>query len=416
MKKQKYHCFILIVFLVFCLSLTFSICSVGATNTSGAAAITGNYRNLFAEIGKGDAEIAEKINAAWNQFFYGDKDRERIYYEVGDDMAYIKDIGNGDIRSEGMSYGMMICVQLDKKKEFDKIWKWAKTYMYYTSGQYKGYFAWQCKDNGSKIGGSPTPASDGEEYFATALIFAAKRWGNGSGIYDYTTEAQNLLHEMLHHGDNGVYENMFNLTHNQVVFCPTFGTSSQFTDPSYHLPAFYEVWARFAKSSADREKWLTIADTSRKFFVKTSNPETGLSPDYANWDGSPRVQEGEHQYFCYDAWRVIANAAVDYAWWKKDDFEPVFADRIQAFFNKEGITSYGNLWKLDGNIKGGDHSTGLVAMNAVASLAATNKEVRDKFVNELWKVGIPSGTWRYYDGTLYLMALLNCSGNFKAYF
>lgn len=415
MKTKWHYGFALMLLLVLCMSLAFPICRADSTGDNNAAAITGNYRNLFREIGKSDTEIANKVNTAWNQLFHGDKDSQRVYYEVGSEMAYIKDIGNGDIRSEGMGYGMMICVQMDKKTEFDKIWKWAKTNMYYSSGQFKGYFAWHCTEDGAKIGGAPTPAPDGEEYFVTALIFASKRWGNGDGIFDYANEAQNLLHAMLHQGDNGIYDNMFNLTHNQVVFCP-FGESKEFTDPSYHLPAFYEIWARYAESEADRERWSKIADTSREFFVKTAHPVTGLSPDYANWDGTPRTGEGDHQYFYYDAWRVVANAAVDYAWWKKDDFEPVFSDRLQDFFNKQGVAFYGSLWKLDGVKMGTDHSTGLVAMNAVASLAATNKAVRDSFINELWNSSIPSGTWRYYDGTLYMMALLHCSGNFKAYF
>ena len=34
-------------------------------------------------------------------------------------MAYIEDTGNHDARTEGMSYGMMMCVQMDRKEEFD---------------------------------------------------------------------------------------------------------------------------------------------------------------------------------------------------------------------------------------------------------------------------------------------------------
>lgn len=40
--------------------------------------------------------------------FYG-SDEERIYHPVGEDMAYIVDTGNIDVRTEGMSYGMMMC-------------------------------------------------------------------------------------------------------------------------------------------------------------------------------------------------------------------------------------------------------------------------------------------------------------------
>ena len=43
-----------------------------------------------------------------------------------------------------MSYGMMICVELDKKREFDAIWNWAHTYMLITDPKDPsvGYFAW----------------------------------------------------------------------------------------------------------------------------------------------------------------------------------------------------------------------------------------------------------------------------------
>jgi oligosaccharide reducing-end xylanase len=414
MKKQWHY----ILFLALLIGISSGQAWPGAqaetTGSNNAAALTGNYRNLFKEIGKSDADIANRLNKTWQQLFYGDNNTERVYYEVGTDMAYIEDIGNGDVRTEGMSYGMMICVQMNKQAEFNKLWKWAKTNMYYSSGQYKGYFAWHCKEDGTKIDGNPTPAPDGEEYFVTALIFASKRWGNGNGIYDYATEAQNLLYSMLHQGDSGVFVNMFDLTANEVVFCPT-GINAEFTDPSYHLPHFYEIWARFAKSKADQERWLKIANTSRKFFQKAANPVTGLCPDYANWDGTPRIEEDNHRYFQYDAWRTVSNVAVDYAWWAKDPLEAVLAERIQNFFNKQGITSYDSLWTLDGKSQGGGHSTGLVAMNAVASLAVSNKALGDEFVEELWKLDIPSGKWRYYDGMLYMMALLHCSGNFRAY-
>src|SRR5690606_25743320 len=65
------------------------------------------YRDYFQEyLGKSEEEVAYKINKAWQQLFYGDDSTERIYYPVGTDMAYILDVGNGDVRTEGMSYGM----------------------------------------------------------------------------------------------------------------------------------------------------------------------------------------------------------------------------------------------------------------------------------------------------------------------
>jgi oligosaccharide reducing-end xylanase len=88
-------------------------------------------------------------------------------------MAYLLDTGYEDVRTEGMSYGMMIAVQLDKKEEFDRIWKWTKTYMYNAEGPNAGYFAWHCNPDGSVI--DSNPATDGEEWFVMALFFAAAR-------------------------------------------------------------------------------------------------------------------------------------------------------------------------------------------------------------------------------------------------
>lgn len=84
-------------------------------------------------------------------------------------MAYMEDTGNHDVRTEGMSYGMMVCVQMNKKKEFDSLWKWARTHMYVENGPNRNYFVWSCGLDGSKNADGPAP--DGEEYFAMALFF-----------------------------------------------------------------------------------------------------------------------------------------------------------------------------------------------------------------------------------------------------
>ena len=80
------------------------------------------YRNLLAEIGIGEEEIEARIKSVWDTFFYDET--ERIYHAVGDDLGYLEDTGNNDARTEGMSYGMMMCVQMDRKEEFDRIGKW----------------------------------------------------------------------------------------------------------------------------------------------------------------------------------------------------------------------------------------------------------------------------------------------------
>lgn len=399
-------------------------CSTPPTSTEPAAAPSpvltptplksfqsGVYRNLFQEyLGQSDEAVQARLDAAWGQLFYGRDDSQRVYYPVGEDMAYIEDIGNADVRSEGMSYGMMIAVQMDKKEEFDRLWKWAKTYMYHADGPKKGYFAWHCTTDGEKL--DTNPASDGEEWFVTALFFASARWGDGEGIFDYRAQAQEILGTMLHKGEEGnaMATNMFDLETKQVVFVPN-GRNARFTDPSYHLPAYYELWARWAER--DNEFWMDVAQTSREFFHTAAHPQTGLMPDYANFDGTAYGTD-EHADFRFDAWRTLSNVAVDYAWFAADPWQVEQSERVLDFLASQGIDSYPNQYSLDGEALSSDHSTGLVSMTAVATLAASPEKGKP-FVQALWDAEIPSGKWRYYDGLLYTLALLHVSGNFRIY-
>ena len=235
------------------------------------------------EWGLSDEEIQARIDEVWNQLFYGDDETERVYYPVEDDMAYILDVNNNDVRTEGMSYGMMIAVQLDKQEEFDRLWKWVKTHMYNESGRFAGYFAWHCTPDGLKI--DEVPAPDGEVWFATALFFAAGRWGNGEGIFDYQAEANAILHTMLHKADDprSGSGNMFHAENKYVLFGPS-GGSALHTDPSYHMPHYYELWARWADE--DNDFWAEAATASREFFKLAAHPETGLMPNYSEFDGT----------------------------------------------------------------------------------------------------------------------------------
>jgi len=399
--------------------------SAPISQTSGAVA-TGHYRNLFVEAGHSSQEVTAKIDSAFQQLFHGDPATQAVYFPAGTNasgaLACIHDLGSGDVRSEGMSYGMMIAVQFDKKAEFDAIWNWAKTFMYHDATNHPafGFFSWSMKTNG--VANDEMPAPDGEEYFAMSLYFAAARWGNGSGIYNYRAEADRLLGRMRHRQiitgatvkGTMTAGTLFEPDHKMVRFTPDVENWNH-TDPSYQLPAFYELWARCG-SKADREFWAQAAAASREFFQRAANPVTGLAPDYANFDGTPWAAPwNPHSAdFQYDSWRTVMNWSVDWSWWNKDVRERQLSDRIQAFFESKGLPTYGNRFTLYGNQFGNDHATGLVAMNAVASLAATNPRAQ-QFVEALWNTPVPTGQWRYYDGMLYLLALLHCGGEFRVW-
>jgi len=392
---------------------------------------TGNYRNLFAEDGHTPREIQAKVDGAYKQLFHGDPQTQAIAFAAGKNangpLMYVTDWADHDVRSEGVSYGMMITVQLNKKEEFDAIWNWVKTYMYIgdpTHPSY-GYFSWSCKTDGTP--NEETPAPDGEEYFAMALLFAGNRWPGGHGIYDYHAEADKLLSAMRHRevitgptkfGQRSVGPEV-DEKNAMILFVP--GRMPQpFTDPSYHLPAFYDLWALWGPKE-DRAFWVRAAEASRTFFVKTTNTQTGLAPSYANFDGTPHpTHSPQSGQFGYDAWRTASNWSVDWSWWHKTPAEQHLSDRIQAFFLAQGIDRYGPVFSLDGKDQGAtpgltheDHPAGLVGTNAVAGLAATDTARAKKFTEALWNTPVPSGQNRYYDGMLYLMSLMHLSGQFR---
>lgn len=433
---------------------------------------TGKYRDLFQEQGHTPEEIHAKIEKAFEQLFHGDGQEERVYFETGANengtLAYITDWANNDARTEGMSYGMMICVELNHKREFDALWNWAHTYMLMTDPKNPsvGYFAWSMNTDGTPR--STGAAPDGEEYFVTALYFAAHRWGNttggnGKGIYNYQAEAEKILRGMRHHpvltgmspfrihpddapfvmpdhpwpspnnhrmeeqakasgkplpmfrSPHGPREQtvgpMVDESHNMIRFVPEL--PGGVTDASYHLPAFYELWARWGPME-DRMFWATAADVSRDFFSRVTGPETGLTPDRNNFDGTPVTgRDGAPVPFMADSFRSVSNWSVDYSWWHKDERETVLSARIQKFLYGQGMDSFANRYTLDGKPLSTTHSSGMVATTAVGSLAAAESAESKAFVDALWKMQVPAGEQRYYDGMLYLMSMMHVSGEFK---
>ena len=377
------------------------------------AVLTGKYRNVFKECGYSEDEITKRVEQTFETIFYG-KEEERFYHEVGDDMAYMEDTGNHDVRTEGMSYGMMVCVQMNKKEEFDRLWKWVRTYMYIENGPNKNYFVWSCGLDGSKNADGPAP--DGEEYFAMALFFASVRWGDGEGIFNYGAEAKAILRECVHKGEaSHPGEPMWEPSNKLIKFVPGF----DFSDPSYHLPHFYELFAKNADPS-DRTFWEQAAEASRGYLHLACHPKTGLSAEYADYDGKPHIGHleifGRHDWYYSDAYRTIANIGMDHLWFEKDPWQAEIANRLQNFYCAEQKEHWDGVFLTDGTRleEKALHPVAIVAVNAQASLAADGPYVKE-CVDRLWNTPLRTGDRRYYDNFLYMFAMLALSGNYRIY-
>lgn len=382
---------------------------------------TGNYPNLLLKAGYSKAEIDTKIDATFRQLFEGP---DRVYFEVGDSMAYVSDLKNNDARSEGLSYGMMVAVQLDKKDVFDRIWRWTKEYTQHQSGPRKAYFAWSIEPK-SRVKNSEGSASDGELFFVTSLLFASNRWGNDTGI-NYYGEARKILDAMWEKDGTGGIFHVINREHKQISFVPE-GGGYTWTDPSYHLPAFMEVWADFA-NDGHAQFYRDCADTSRVFLHRACQAETGLNYDYTNFDGSAHSTRWMPAAYRYDSWRVPMNIAMDYIWFGKDrEWQEDYARRFQGFLRKEGIDEFVDQYNPDGTAPdfildaGGyrklRHSLGLVSTAATVSLIDEVDPDLD-FVHKLWKAKLApydDGYFDpYFDGFMYLFSLMHLSGKYQA--
>lgn len=387
---------------------------------NAAASQSGMYPNLFLQAGYSQADIDQKVTKAYYDVFEGPK---RVYFEVGDSMGYVSDVKNDDARTEGLSYGMMVAVQLNKKDVFDRIWRWSKKYTQHQEGPREGYFAWSINPETMKKN-SEGSASDGELYFVTSLLFAANRWGSHTGI-NYYGEARRILDAMWKKDGTGNIYHLINTEHKQITFVPE-GDMYNWTDPSYHLPAFYEIWAEYAKDGHE-QFYRDCADTSRAFLQRACHPVTGLNYDYTEFSGAPHTTRWIPPAFRYDSWRVPMNIAMDYNWFRKDKaWQESYANRLQTFLKSKGIHTYGDQFNPDGSppkdtLQAGGfkklrHSIGLVATAASTTLIS-NPGKKFEFVHALWNEKLQpyeDGYFDpYYDGLLYLFSLMHLSGKYQ---
>ncbi|MBP6609891.1 MAG: glycoside hydrolase [Paludibacter sp.] len=376
------------------------------------------YRNVFAEAGYSQKDIDTKVDQVYRALFEGP---HKIYFEVGDSMAYVSDIKNHDARTEGLSYGMMVAVQLNKKDVFDRIWRWSKKYLQHQSGPREGYFAWSFDPVIMKQN-SPGSATDGELYYITSLLFASNRWGNDTGI-NYYAEARRILDAMWKKNGKGNIYNLINTQHKQITFVPE-GGGYNWTDPSYHLPAFMEVWAMYANDGHE-QFYKDCADTSRVFLHRACHPITGLNADYTEFSGAPHSTPWMPAAFRYDSWRVPMNIAMDYNWFGKDkEWQEAYAKRIQTFFKSKGLNSFEDQFNTDGSrpafiLKAGTdfqrlrHSIGLIS-----TITTTNFMHKDfDYIHKLWNEKLQpydDGYFDpYYDGLLYLFSLMHLSAKYQ---
>jgi len=373
---------------------------------------SGTYYNAFSDLlGKDNPEVSDKIEAAFQQLFHGDRDTQSIFIEgnTGPDLSSIYDVlHNKQIRTEGMGLAMLITVELDHQEEFDQLWRYSKTRQQETSGPEKGYFDSQCGE------GEGTDCYDvyGMQYFALALMLAHGRWHSTPDM-PYQADALALLDMFLNKEatNSGVVNgigNAFSRDRFLVREEPTLADAGFTTRASLQMPAAYWYWAK----ATGMPFWNAAAKASHSLLVDAADPATGLWPMRSYFDGAP--VEGSPG-FTQQGYRTQLALALDALWGTASADQAELANRVLNFFDSQGIADYGGTFETDGTPVDTGRAQALVSVNGALAVAARSNPHRKAFVQEVWDQATPSGDNRYYEGLLYLVSMLILSGQLQVY-
>ncbi|MCY7770907.1 glycosyl hydrolase family 8 [Bacillus haynesii] len=416
-------------------------CFCGAYSQTAMAAVHSKTPDILGTTGKNN------LNQAYKKYFdaKGGGKGGSLFHYMKDGSAYIAsttddNLGNGyySVKTEGMSYGMMITLQMNNEYKFQKLWDFVRKYMRHSDSNDSlyGYHSWHMKTNGSDVQTiDQNVASDGEVWFAAALMMASDRWGDKKYPYDYKARAQDLLDALAGDGEyanTGKESRVFiKNSKDQRYAMVRFGPYVNWTDPSYHVPAFFELFAKSARSS-QQYFWKDAANKSRTYLSETTfksvlnngstvtNAATGLFPDEAGFDG---VSDAAHsstetdRNFSYDAWRTVSHIAMDYTLWSSADnayraSEQKAVNKFLTFMKRENYGRTAHEYTLNGTAVKRGSPVGLIAANAGGATAASDASLRTGFANAFNSTYIPED---YYGSCLYMLNSLVANGKFTMY-
>lgn len=363
---------------------------------------------LVDDLGLDPTTVTNRLNALFDRLFVsGNADTDLIYYEQGEEAAFVLDVLHDDARMDAMGYGLLLTVQFDEPEKFAKLWNTVQSHFRYAEGPRKGFFRFTCLKDLSEC--SDVIDSFGSYYAVTALLLAAERW-NEPSYFDaaVATLAATRDKEVDGAATEGVV-NLFNAegVPRQIPLEEQMGTVS----PVSLLPAFFEYW-HYRTGDAF---WHMAAESSRELLIKIPHPETGLTPDVVTETGDLVGSPGLYREESYPTGFQLA---LDAAWFNHVQGYPTEyveqVNRLLGFFNRQ-TPGYVALYEIDGTVVEDKSSGALIALNGAAASIATLSS-RDLFLQRAWDTAAPSGRYRFYDGVYQLLSLMFLGGDLKVVF
>lgn len=298
--------------------------------------------------------------------------------------------------SEGMGYGMLIAVYMNDKVLFDDFFRY-----YQAFPNDNRLMHWKIGPDGEVTG--QNSATDAELDVAFALIMAHEQWGSekGKGNIRYDREAKSLLYRIMD----------FQVEFGTWVLKPgdKWG-GSQTTNPSYFAPAYYRVFAQFARD----KRWLKLADKSYEILFAAWNDSTGLVPDWCMADGSTPAQgvgwaRENGEAYLYDAARTPWRIALDYLWFGNEDAHR-YCNKAAAFVDDISVYGIRDGYRLNGERIGEGHTSTFVGTFGVGIMAADDSYQR--LLNIAYQDNVETVNDNYFNDILRLLTLMAQTGNF----
>jgi oligosaccharide reducing-end xylanase len=378
-------------------------------NTLRAVQGPSSYYNAFSNLlSKSDTDITRKIEAAFAQLFYGTSEQIIFYqHQTADDRSLILDILHQDVRTEGIGLAMVIAVELNKRDEFDQLWRYSKGKLQQDSGAARGYFSSYCGED------SAAQCYDvyGMQHFVLALMLANSRW-HSTPEMPYASDALALL-DLLQNKEaenGGVVMGIgsaFDARSHLVREEPTLADAGFTTRSALQMPAAYWYWQAATGSAF----WGAAASAARTHLLAAADPKTGLWPMRSYFDGT--AVDGSPG-FTAQGYRTQLNLALDALWGSASADQAELASRVLDFFYGKGLDTYGITFSVDGTtLDDSSRAQALISVNGALAVAAPSNAHRAAFVQAVWDQAIPIGENRYYDGLLYLMSMLVLSGRMQ---
>jgi endo-1,4-beta-D-glucanase Y len=313
--------------------------------------------------------------------------------------------------SEGIAYGMLITVALDKQHEFDELWKYSQLWL---NGN--GLMNWYINAAGTQVLGTGG-ATDSDEDMAWALIMADRQWG-GQGSLDkpYLEYAKTQI--------KAIWDHEVDHTNGDFLLAGDEWAGNLIFNPSYFTPNEYRV---FGQVSGDEAGWNRVIDKGYEILEKSLNAQSGnttngLVPAWCDGNGVPKVPfDGGPTHYQYDSARVPYRIGVDYCW-NGDERAKTYLAKISQFFANIGASEIVDGYDLNGTPRpdvdsdpNGPQSAVFVGTAAVGAMHDASFQAFVDDANALVATGELLARSRYYNLSWTVLTLATLSGNLLEY-